>query len=174
VASGNRDSGVGDTRFLCTLKSRSAIPRIDKDRRSWRKTGDFPRFDKRAVDHSWTGGTNPEFRGFGVRGFVIQEIYAPGSPESRFPEVTGTVDPRRDAWQQIPDIGVRHFGVFDTKETCITDSRSAKSRRGRGKVGPQDRVGDRCHGFRPHHGMLTGGIGDSGFGVLCCMRHIAT
>jgi hypothetical protein len=40
-------------------------------------------------------------------------------------------------------------------------------------VGPQDRVGDRCHVFRPHHGMLTGGIGDSGFGVLCRVRGLA-
>jgi hypothetical protein len=66
-------------------------------------------------------------------------------------------------------IGVRSFGVFDHKKTCIGDPRSTKSRRGRGKVGPQDRVGDRCQGVRPHHEMLTGGIGDSGFGVLHCM-----
>jgi hypothetical protein len=31
----------------------------------------------RTVDHSWTGGMNPEFRGFGVRSFVIQEFHAP-------------------------------------------------------------------------------------------------
>jgi hypothetical protein len=53
------------------------------------------------------------------------------------------------------------------------DPRSAKSRRGRGSVGPQARVGNRCQGVRPHHEMLTGGIGESGFGVLKCKK-IAT
>lgn len=41
-------------------------------------------------------------------------------------------------------IGLRDFGVSGfstTKKTCIVDSRSAKSRRGRGSVGPEDSSG---------------------------------
>ena len=54
------------------------------------------------------------------------------------------------------------FGVFDHKETCIVGSRSAKPLRERGKVGPQDLVGSRCQGVRPHREMPTGGV-RSGF-----------
>jgi hypothetical protein len=54
------------------------------------------------------------------------------------------------------------FRGFDHKETCTVDPRSAKSRRERGKVGPQDLVGNRCQGVRPHHEMPTGGV-RSGF-----------
>jgi hypothetical protein len=104
--------------------------------------------------------------GFRRSGNGEVRVYVLRNPETRFPELTGTVDRWRDRWHQIPGIGVRHFGSFDTKRNCPTDSRSAKSRKGRGKVGPQDRVRARCLGVRPHHRKLTGGIGKSGFGVL--------
>jgi hypothetical protein len=50
------------------------------------------------------------------------------------------------------------FRGFDHKETCTVDPRSAKSRRERGKVGPQDLVGNRCQGVGPHREMPTGGV----------------
>jgi hypothetical protein len=60
---------------------------------------------------------DPFRSGFGVRRFPKQEVYTLRNPELRFPEVTGAVDLRRDTWRQIPHIGVRRFGVFDTKGT---------------------------------------------------------
>ena len=118
---------------------------------------------------------DPFISGFGVRRFTEQEVYTLRNPELRFPEVTGAIDLRRDTWHQIPHIGVWSFGVFDQKETCTVDPRSAKSRRERGKVGPKDLVGDRCQGVRPHHVVLTGGsaseFGDQGFALyVICVR----
>jgi hypothetical protein len=60
---------------------------------------------------------DPFRSGFGVRRFTEQEVYTLRNPELRFPEVTGAVDLRRDTRRQIPHIGVRRFGVFDTKGT---------------------------------------------------------
>jgi hypothetical protein len=49
-------------------------------------------------------------------------------------------------------------------------SRTAKSRRERGKVGPQDLVGNRCQGVGPHREMPTGGV-RSEFGVRGFVWH---
>jgi hypothetical protein len=49
------------------------------------------------------------------------------------------------------------------------DPRSAKSRRERGKVGPQDLVGNRCQGVRPHHEMPTGGVRSESRGSEFCV-----
>jgi len=122
-----RHSGIDKVRVLHLVKSRVAIPRINRDRRSGR-------------GHV---ASDPGYRGsaFGVsggKGLILFEIAI-----DDFPNLTGAVDHRRDTWRRI--LRSRDSGLGKVCDLVHQEPRFPESRF------PDSRVEDKWHrtsGFR--------------------------
>jgi hypothetical protein len=84
---------------------------------------------------------NPWSSHIGESGLVSVRIACTSNPRSAIPDLIGTVDSWRDRWHESGVSGIRQSGTLAAKDLESWVPRSAKSRSGRGRVGPRRRSG---------------------------------